>query len=131
MRKIETDRAPRAIGPYSQAIRVENFLFVSGQIPIELESGKIVDQTIQGQTRHVLDHIEAILKAAGLRLEDVVKTEIYLTDLGDFQVVNAIYAERFSHPIKPARQLMQVARLPLDSLIEISCIAVATSSVKG
>lgn len=122
--KIETEEAPKAIGPYSQAVATEEFLFVSGQIPIEPKSGKIIDTTIQGQTKQVLDNIEAILKAAGLTLESVVKTEIYLKNMDDFKIVNAIYSERFSHPIKPARLTIQVARLPLDSLIEIACIAI-------
>lgn len=124
IRKVETAHAPKAIGPYSQAVGFERLLFVSGQIPIDPKSGKIVEQTIEGQTRQVLANIEAILKADGLTFEHIVKAEIYVKDIGDFQVVNAIYAEKFSHPIKPARQLMQVARLPMDSLIEISCIAV-------
>jgi len=123
IRKVETAHAPKAIGPYSQAVGFEHLLFVSGQIPIDPKSGKIVEQTIEGQTRQVLANIEAILKADGLTFEHIVKAEIYMKDIGDFQVVNAIYAETFSHPIKPARQLMQVARLPMDSLIEISCIA--------
>jgi 2-iminobutanoate/2-iminopropanoate deaminase len=123
-RKIETKGAPQAIGPYSQAVVFQQFVFVSGQIPIEPKSGKIIDPSIEGQTRQVLDNIEAILKADGLGLEHVIKTEIYVKDIGDFQIVNAIYAERFSHAIKPARQLMQVSQLPLDSLIEISCIAI-------
>lgn len=124
LRKIETEDAPKAIGPYSQAVGFEQLLFVSGQIPIEPKSGKIVENTIQGQTRQVLANIEAILKADGLSLENVVKTEIYVKDINDFQIVNTLYAEKFSYSIKPARQLMQVARLPMDSLIEISCIAV-------
>jgi 2-iminobutanoate/2-iminopropanoate deaminase len=129
LRKIETEGAPKAIGPYSQAVATEHFIFVSGQIPIEPKSGKIIDQTIQGQTRQVLDNLEAILKADGLSLENVIRTEIYVKEIDDFQIINTIYAERFSHPIKPARQLMQVARLPLDSLIEISCIALRTSRI--
>jgi 2-iminobutanoate/2-iminopropanoate deaminase len=122
--KVETEKAPKAIGPYSQAVGFENFLFVSGQIPIDPQKGQIVDQTIEGQTRQVLANIEAILQAYGLTFEHVVKTEIYVKDIGDFHAINALYAEKFSHAIKPARQLMQVAKLPLDSLIEISCIAV-------
>jgi len=103
LQKIETDQAPKAIGPYSQGIATEQFVFVSGQIPIDPKSGKLVDPTIEGQTRQVFDHIEAILKAAGLTLAHVVKTEIYVKDLNDFQAVNQLY---------------------MDSLIEISCIAV-------
>ena len=124
LRRVKTKEAPQAIGPYSQAVAFKNLLFISGQIPINPKVGKIVDFTIEGQTRQVLANIEAILKAEGLGFEQVIKTEIYVKDLNDFQLINAIYGEKFSHPIKPARQLMQVARLPLDSLIEISCIAV-------
>lgn len=126
--KITTERAPKAIGPYSQAVTTPQFLFVSGQIAIDPKSGKITDLTIEGQTRLVLDHIEAILRADGLGFENVVKTEIYVLDLKDHHLINSIYAERFSHPIKPARQFMQVARLPMDSLIEISCIALRMSA---
>lgn len=128
LQKIETDQAPAAIGPYSQAVIFGQLVFVSRQIPIEPKSGKIIESTIQGQTRQVLENIEVILKAGNLSLENVVKTEIYLKDINDFQIVNSIYAEKFSYSIKPARQLLQVARLPLDSLIEISCIAVKPSS---
>lgn len=126
LRKIETDKAPKAIGAYSQAVIFEQLVFVSGQIPIDPKAGKIVDNTIEGQTRQVLANMEAILEAEGLTFENVVKVEIYVKDIGDFQKINAIYAEKFSYSIKPARQLMQVARLPLDSLIEISCIAAIT-----
>ncbi len=124
IKKIETPKAPKAIGPYSQAIVTENLVFVSGQIPIDPTVGKIVEESIQGQTKQVLDNIEAILQAAGLHFEDVVKTEIYLTNMDDFSLVNAVYAQRFSHPIQPARQTMQVSKLPLGALVEISCIAV-------
>lgn len=124
IQKIETTEAPQAVGPYSQAVMTEQFLFVSGQLPIDPKIGKIIDQTIQGQTALVLSHIEAILKAAHLSLEDVVKVEIFLKDMNDFPQMNRIYAEKFTHFIKPARQTVQVARLPFDSLIEISCIAV-------
>ena len=121
--KIDTDEAPKAIGPYSQAVMVEPFMFVSGQIAIDPITGKIIDYTIQGQTKCVLNNIEAILKAAGLNFEAIVKTEVYLKNWDDFQEMNNIYTDRFSHSIKPARQTMQVVRLPLDALIEISCIA--------
>lgn len=123
MQAIETLEAPKAIGPYSQAVEAKGFLFVSGQLPIHPKEGKIVDFSIEGQTKQVLANIEAILKAAGLQIGDVVKVEVYVKDLDHFSKINAIYAEVFCHAIKPARQLMQVARLPLDSLIEISCIA--------
>lgn len=123
MQSIHTEKAPKAIGPYSQAIKVGPFLFVSGQLPLDPSIGEIIDSSIEGQTRRVIDNIEAILHAAGLHLQNVVKTEVFLKDMNDFQKMNHIYAERFSYSIKPARQAFQVARLPLDALIEISCIA--------
>lgn len=121
---INTENAPKAIGPYSQAVATEQFVFVSGQLPVDPKSGKIVETTIEGQTRQVLSNIEAILNEAGLSFEDVVKAEVFLKDMNDFQKMNAIYAEKFSGPIKPARQAFEVARLPMDALIEISCIAI-------
>lgn len=124
MHRIETDKAPKAIGPYSQGVMTEELVFVSGQLPIHPPEGKIVDFTIEGQTKQVLDNVEAILKAAGLSFHDVIRAEVFLQDMRDFQKVNAIYAERFNGPIKPARQAVQVARLPMDALVEISCIAV-------
>jgi 2-iminobutanoate/2-iminopropanoate deaminase len=120
---VETENAPKAIGPYSQAVRAGSFLFLSGQIAINPKVGKVVETTIQGQTRQVLANIEAILTAEGLSFEHVVKAEVYLKDLSHFQEMNILYAESFCYPIKPARQAMQVAKLPLDVLIEISCIA--------
>ena len=114
---------PKAIGPYSHAVRAGNLLFVSGQIPIDPAHGKIMETTIQAQTRQVLANIEAVLRSEDLTLENVVKAEVYMKDLSQFQEMNAIYAEAFSFPVKPARQAMQVARLPMDALIEISCIA--------
>jgi 2-iminobutanoate/2-iminopropanoate deaminase len=123
IKKVETENAPKAIGPYSQAVVAGNFLFISGQIPIDPQTGEVVERTIQVQTKQVLDNIKAILEAQGLSFEHVVRAEIYLKDLNDFKEVNAIYGERFPHPVKPARQTMQVAKLPLDVLIEISCIA--------
>lgn len=123
MKKIETDKAPKAIGPYSQAVAAGDFLFVSGQIPIDPKTGQVVEATIQAQTKQVLDNLEAILKAAGLSWQHVVKCEVFMKDLQDFKEMNALYAERFPHEIKPARQAFQVAKLPLDVMIEISCIA--------
>lgn len=121
--QVITDNAPKAIGPYSQAVAAGPFLFVSGQIPIDPKTGKLVENTIQAQTRQVLDNIEAILKSQDLSWEHVVKMEVYLKDLGDFAEMNVIYAERIQTEVKPARQAMQVAKLPLDVRIEISCIA--------
>jgi 2-iminobutanoate/2-iminopropanoate deaminase len=121
--KVTTDQAPKAIGPYSQAIRAGHYLFVSGQLSIDPATGKLTGDTIEEQTQQVLNNIEAILNAQGLTFEHVVKSEVYLKDLRDFQGMNGVYATRFSHDTKPARQAMQVARLPLDALVEISCIA--------
>jgi 2-iminobutanoate/2-iminopropanoate deaminase len=123
IQKIETEHAPKAIGPYSQAIKAHPFLFISGMVPIDPKAGKILETTIEGQTRQVLLNIEEILKAAGLTFQDVVKMEVFLKDLSDFQVMNGIYAEKFPQDAKPARHAFQVARLPLDALIEISCTA--------
>lgn len=123
LRLIETEHAPRAIGPYSQAVAAGSFLFVSGQIPIDPKTGVISATTIEEQTEQVIDNIEAILKSENLSLKHVVKTEVYLKDLQDFTAMNHIYTQRFSHAIKPARQAMQVAKLPMDARIEISCIA--------
>lgn len=121
--RIETDLAPMAIGPYSQAICAGQYVFISGQIAIDPALGKLVGETIEEQTHQVLKNIEAILSARGLTLENVVKTEVYLKDLKDFLGMNGVYAEKFSFPAKPARATVQVSKLPLDSLIEISCTA--------
>ena len=123
MTKIATDQAPSAIGPYSQAICAGAYIFVSGQIAIDPALGKLAGETIEEQTKQVLKNIEAILATQGLTLENIVKTEVYLKDLKDFSVMNSIYAEKFSYLIKPARATVQVSKLPLDALIEISCIA--------
>jgi len=123
MIKIETENAPKAIGPYSQAVRAGQLLFVSGQIPLNPKTGKVEEVSIEGQTRQVFANILAILAAAGCGFEDVVRAEVYLKDLQDFAAMNQIYAEYFSSEIQPARQTMQVAKIPLDVRIEISCIA--------
>lgn len=123
MNKIETEKAPKAIGPYSQAVIANGLVFVSGQLPLHPTSGTIEEISIEGQTRQALANLQAILHAAGCTLDHVVRTEIYLQDLSHFSIVNQIYAEFFTHTIKPARQVLQVARIPRDALIEISCIA--------
>lgn len=123
MRKIETEHAPKARGPYSQAVIAGSFIFVAGQIPLDPKENKIIDFTIEGQTKQVLANIEAILKAAQLTFADVIRAEIFLKNMDDAPIVNALYEQVFNHPIKPARQMIQAARLPLDSLIEISCVA--------
>lgn len=123
LQKVETEKAPQAIGPYSQAVAAGEYLFVSGQIPINPATGELVEGEIKEQAAQVLDNLEAILEAVGVGFDRVVKTEVYLKDIGDFGAVNEVYASRFSHDIKPARQAMQVANLPMDATVEISCIA--------
>lgn len=122
-KQITTLKAPKAIGPYSQAIETEDFIFVSGQIPIDPETGKLVDSNIQEQTLQVLNNIEAILNAANLDFSHVVKVEIFVKNIQDFPIINTLYSQRMTQAIKPARQLVEVSKLPMDSLIEISCIA--------
>jgi reactive intermediate/imine deaminase len=119
---IETANAPRAIGPYSQAIRSGELLFLSGQIPLDPATGELVGGDIEVQTRRVLDNLSAILQRAGGSLGDVVKTTIYLVDLGEFAAMNAVYATYFAAPA-PARATVQVAALPKGAHIEIEAIA--------
>ena len=123
VKKIETDKAPKPIGPFSQAIMAPPFLFISGMIPIDPQTGKITEMTIAGQTRQVLANIEAVLNKASLTFKDVVRMEVFLKDMDDFHAMNRIYAEKLSHETKPARYAIQVVRLPYDALIEIACTA--------
>jgi 2-iminobutanoate/2-iminopropanoate deaminase len=120
---ISTSEAPAAIGPYSQAVRSGNFLFCSGQIPLDPKSGQIVSGDIAAQTRRALDNIGAVLKAEGLAFENIVKTTIFLTNLGDFQTVNEIYGSYFKQE-PPARSTVPVSALPKGANIEIEVIAV-------
>ncbi len=119
---VQSDRAPAAIGPYSQAVRVGSMVFCSGQIALCPDSGALVSGGVEAQTRQVLANLASVLAAAGGNLDDVVKTTIYLTDLGDFQRVNSIYAEHFSS-VAPARATVQVAGLPKGALVEIDATA--------
>ena len=119
---ISTNEAPAAIGPYSQAARSGSFLFCSGQIPLDPKSGEIVSGDIAAQTRRVLDNIVVVLRADGLTFDNVVKTTIFLTDLGDFQSVNEVYGSYFKHD-PPARSTVQVSALPKEAKIEIDAIA--------
>src|SRR4051812_44831136 len=121
---ISTPEAPSAIGPYSQGIRAGNLLFVSGQIPIEPSTGKLIeDGSIKAQTHRVLQNLVAILRAAGGSIENVVRTTVFLRDMNDFAEMNSVYAEFFSSA-PPARSTVQAARLPRDVAVEIDCIAV-------
>jgi 2-iminobutanoate/2-iminopropanoate deaminase len=121
-RAIVTDQAPRAIGPYSQAIRATDWVFLSGQIPIEPTTGELVAGGIEEQTRRVLENLAAVLQAAGCSFDDVVKTTIYLVDLADFAQVNGVYGSFFRDPT-PARATVQVAALPKGARVEIDAIA--------
>jgi 2-iminobutanoate/2-iminopropanoate deaminase len=127
---IATTAAPAAIGPYSQAVRIGNTLYTSGQIPIDPATGNLVPGGIAEQTTRVLDNLKAVLTAAGLDLAHVVKTTVFLKDLADFAAMNAIYAKYFAPEgvVAPARSTVQVAALPKDSLVEIECIAKGPSA---
>jgi 2-iminobutanoate/2-iminopropanoate deaminase len=120
---ISTSDAPAAIGPYSQAVRSGNFLFCSGQIPLDPKTGKIVAGDIAVQTRRVLDNIAAILKTEELTFDNIVKTTVFLTNLGDFQTVNEIYGSYFKGQA-PARSTVQASALPKGANIEIEAIAI-------
>jgi len=118
---VSTSDAPKAVGPYSQAVRAGSFLFVAGQIPLD-PSGQMVDGDCVTQAQRVLDNVGAILSAAGLSFADVVRTTVYLADLDDLAAMNQVYARYFSDPY-PARATVQVARLPRDVKIEIEVTA--------
>jgi len=121
-RQVETRAAPAAIGPYSQAVIAGPFVFCSGQIPMDPATESLVSGGIEDQTRRVLENLHQVLEAAGSRMEDVVKTTVFLTDMGDFSAMNAVYAEYFTGT-PPARAAVQVARLPKDARIEIEAVA--------
>ncbi|MEI7554409.1 RidA family protein [Candidatus Chlorohelix sp.] len=119
---VQTDKAPAAIGPYSQAIRVGNLLFTSGQVPIDPANGEITGWEIKEQARQVFINIQNLLAAQGCTLANVVKTTVFLRHMSDFPEMNEIYAEFFSGTIFPARSTVEVSRLPKDALIEIETI---------
>lgn len=118
---ITTDNAPAAIGPYSQAIETTNLIFTSGQLPIDPENGKIPEGPITDRAHMVFKNLTAIAKAAGLTLDNAVKTTVFLTDINDFKAVNSVYSEYFREPF-PARSAIQVAALPLAADIEVEAI---------
>ena len=123
-RPIATPAAPAAIGPYAQAVAVGDLIFLSGQIPLDPERGKIVEGSIEDETRQVLKNLAAVLAAESLTMDAIVKTTVYLTDLADFPRVNQTYAEFFSEPF-PARATVQVSALPRGAKVEIDAIAIA------
>jgi 2-iminobutanoate/2-iminopropanoate deaminase len=122
MNAIATTQAPSAIGPYSQAIHVGNFVFASGQIPINPATGSLVEGDITVQTRQALNNVKAILTEAGLTMRNVVKTTVFMADMNDFAQMNAVYAEFFAEPY-PARSAVAVKALPKGALVEIEVIA--------
>ena len=120
---IETKKAPLPIGPYSQAVEIKKFLFVSGQIGIDPESGKLLNDNIKIETEQVMENINSILKASSRNFGNVVKTSIFLRDLENFDKVNSIYSKYFDEDTSPARETIEVSRLPKDANVEISIIA--------
>ena len=124
MKAIHTDNAPKALGPYSQAIKAGNMVFCSGQVPINPSTNNFVEGGIKEQTRQALLNAQNILRQAGLELSNVVKTTVFLSDMNDFVAMNEVYAEFFSMPY-PARSAVAVKTLPKNALVEIECIAIA------
>lgn len=120
---IKSDQAPAPIGPYNQAIKAGNTLYVSGQIPFDQPTGEMINENITEETHQVMKNLEAVLSAAGMSFSNVVKCSIFLKDLSQFDAVNDAYALYFKHE-PPARECVEVARLPKDVNVEISCIAV-------
>lgn len=121
---VLTDRGPKPIGPYSQAIRTNGFLYVSGQVALDPKTGALVGADIRQQTERALENVRGILEAAGSNFHHVVKTTVFLKDMNDFAAMNEVYARYFSSA-PPARSTVQVARLPKDALVEIEVIAVS------
>ena len=126
MKKIvSTTEAPAAVGPYSQAVRIGPMLFTAGQIPLDPQSGQIISQDVGEQTRRVLDNLTAVLRAENMDFSNIVKTTVFMTNLGDFQTMNEVYASYFKDQ-PPARSTVQVSALPKGAQVEIDVIAVAT-----
>jgi len=123
LEKVESEKAPKAIGPYSQAVVVGGFLFASGQIGMSHSTGKMVKGGVVEQTKQALDNIDGVLAERNIGLARVVKATVYLKDMADFQAMNDVYSARFRDEPRPARETIQAAALPKDALVEISCIA--------
>ena len=119
---ISSDKAPKAIGPYSPAVRAGQLVFLSGQVPMDPASGNLIEGDIAAQTRRVFENLGALLTAAGLSFTNVVRTTVFLADMNDFAAMNQVYATYFTEPF-PARSTVQVARLPKDARVEIDLIA--------
>lgn len=123
MKVLHTEKAPAAIGPYSQAIEVNGFVFASGQIPINPETGAMVEADIKAQTHQALKNASEVMKSAGIDLSHVVKTTVFLSDMANFAAMNEVYATYFKEPF-PARSAVAVKELPKGALVEVECIAV-------
>ena len=121
---IGSPNAPKAVGPYSAAVRTESFVFMSGQLGLDPEKGTLVDGGVEGQTKQALMNLQSILQSNGLGMEAIVKTTVFLKDMGDFSRMNAVYAEFFKTD-PPARSTIEVAALPKDGLVEIEAIVLA------
>ena len=121
---VATENAPKALGPYSQALKTGGFIFTSGQIPINPATDSVEAVTIEDQTRQVITNLKNVLEAAGSSLSRVVKTTVFIKDMGDFAALNGVYAEMFGDT-RPARSCVEVARLPKDVKVEIECVALA------
>lgn len=125
LKAIEPENAPKALGPYSPAVKLGDFVYLSGQIPLDPKTGEIVGETIEEQTHQVMKNIQAVLADMGLGLRHIVKTTIFMSDLADFDKLNEVYGSYLEEPY-PARSCVQVARLPKDVLVEIECIVIDT-----
>ena len=124
IQKIETQNAPAPIGPYSQAIRLENIIWVSGCIALQPETGAMIQENIEAETTQVMHNLKAILEAVGSSMSKILKTTIFLTDMNQFSIVNEIYGKFLQSPY-PARETVQVSALPKGAKVEISCMAMA------
>lgn len=120
---INTDKAPAAVGPYSQAIKTGGLVFLSGQLGLDPATGKMVDGGVKEQFERVVANVKAVLAAAGCDLDAVVKTTVFLQDMNDFAAMNELYAKHFSGPVKPARSAFQVAKLPMGAIVEMEVVA--------
>lgn len=123
MDQVQTDKAPKAIGPYSQAVLAGNLVFCSGQVALSPETGQLVGSTITEQTKQAIQNIREVLRAAGVELAAVVKTEVYLKNMSDFAAMNEVYQSEFTAQPYPARVTVGVASLPKDALVEIAAVA--------
>lgn len=121
---IATQNAPQAIGPYAQAVQANNFVFTSGQLPVDPATGSFAGTTIKEQTQQSLKNVQAVLSEVGCSMNDIVKTTVFLSDMNNFAAMNEVYAQFFTGGAFPARSAVQVARLPKDALVEIEAVAV-------